>query len=257
MLVDGLQVRRALLEICRENAQMGPGFFQMGPILNKIAQRLDVRSTEDQQAVLTVWSDLFRSGILAWGYDFANPSPPFIHLTEVGRRTLSNLSRDPYNPDGYLSAIRPHLAAYPVVYSYVEEGVRTFEAGCYKATAVMVGAAAESLVLNVRDALVARLTTLAAAIPPQLNDWRVKTVRDAIETEIENRRAQLHRPLYERFSGFWMSISDQMRIVRNDAGHPISVDPVTHDTVHGNLLLFPSFAELVNDLIPWIKTSLD
>jgi hypothetical protein len=256
MPLDGLQVRRTLLEICNEFEPRGSGYFQAGGVLREIAQRLNVRSTEDQQAILTVWSDLFRAGILADGYNLDNPNPPFMHLTSIGRRTLQHLSRDPYNPDGYLAAVRPHLANFPIAHSYIEEGVRAFQAGCFKSTAVMVGAAAESLVLSVRDTLVARMTAQAIAIPAALNNWQVRTVRDTIERETENRRNQLPRPLYERFAGYWMSISDQMRIARNDAGHPNSVDPVTHDTVHGNLLQFPAFAELVNELSTWISSSL-
>jgi hypothetical protein len=256
MPLDGLQVRRTLLEICDELEPLGPGHFQSKLILRKIADRLDVRSAEDQQAILTAWSDLFRVGILAWGYNFTNPDPPFVHLTEVGRRTLSHLSRDPYNPDGYLAVVRPALTNFPIALSYIEEGVQAFQAGCFKSTAVMTGAAAESLVLSVREALLARMNSQGIAVPAALNNWQVRTVRDTIEREIENRRAQLPRPLYERFAGYWMPVSDQFRIARNDAGHPNSVDPVTHDTVHGNLLQFPAFAELVNDVTLWISTSL-
>jgi hypothetical protein len=179
-----------------------------------------------------------------------------MHLTEVGRRTLSNLSRDPYNPEGYLAAVRPLLAPGSVALSYLEEGVNTFQAGCLKATAVMVGAAAESLVLDVRDALVTRLGAIGTPVPARLNDWKVKTVRDAVEAEIEARRTQLDRRLYERFSAFWVAVSDQMRLARNDAGHPVSTDPVTHETVHAALLLFPEFAGLVRDLTAWVSSSL-
>jgi hypothetical protein len=42
----------------------------------------------------------------------------FIHLTEVGRRTLSHLSRDLYNPDGYLAAVRSHLTNFPIALSF-------------------------------------------------------------------------------------------------------------------------------------------
>ena len=132
-----------------EYVKISPGYFQMSPVLNETARRLGIgsrSSLEDQQALLTVWGDLFRLGVLAWGYDLSNASPPFMHLTEVGRRTLSRLSRDPYNPEGYLAAIRPLLASGSVALSYLEEGANTFQAGCLKATAVMVGAAAESLV---------------------------------------------------------------------------------------------------------------
>ena len=99
--------------------------FQARSVLNETARRLAISSLEDQQALLTVWGDLFRLGVLAWGYDLSNPSPPFMHLTEVGRRTLSNLSRDPYNPEGYLAAVRPLLAPGSVALSYLEEGVNT------------------------------------------------------------------------------------------------------------------------------------
>ncbi len=158
--------------------------------------------------------------------------------------------------DSSLAAIRPLLASGSVALSYLEEGVNTFQAGCLKATAVMVGAAAESLVLDVRDTLVIRLNTIGTLVPARLNDWRVKTIRDAVEAEIEARKMQLDRRLYERFSAFWVAVSDQMRLARNDAGHPVSTDPVTHETVHAALLIFPEFARLVTDLNVWVSASL-
>ena len=254
MPINGFSIRQGLLQVCDEYQKTE--YFQARSVLNETARRLAISSLEDQQALLTVWGDLFRLGVLAWGYDLSNHSPPFMHLTEVGRRTLSNLSRDPYNPEGYLAAVRPLLAPGSVALSYLEEGVNTFQAGCLKATAVMVGAAAESLVLDVRDTLVTRLSAISTPVPARLNDWKVKTVRDAVEAEIEARRTQLDRRLYERFSAFWVAVSDQMRLARNDAGHPVSTDPVTHETVHAALLLFPEFAGLVRDLTAWVSSSL-
>lgn len=256
MPADGFSIRQTLLQVCEDYVKSGPGYFQSGSVLREAANRLGIRSLEEQQALLTAWGDLFRLGVLAWGYDLSNTAPPFMHLTQSGRRTLSNLSRDPYNPAGYLAAVGPFLTSSPVALSYLEESVNTFQAGCLKATAVMIGAAAESLVLEVRDALVARLKAINAPVSPKLNDWRVKTVRDAIETEIDARRAQLDRRLYERFAAFWVAVSDQMRLARNDAGHPVSTDPVTHETVHAALLLFPEFAGLVRDLTLWISGAL-
>lgn len=256
MPIDGFSIRQTLLQVCDEYARIGPGYFQSGPVLNETSNRLSIRTLEDQQALLTVWGDLFRLGVLGWGYDLSNTAPPFMHLTEVGRRTLSNLSRDPYNPAGYLAAVRPLLTTGSVALSYLEEGVNTFQAGCMKATAVMVGASAESLVLDVRDTLVARLNAIGAPVSARLTDWRVKTARDAVEAEIEARRTQLDRRLYERFSAYWVAVSDQMRLARNDAGHPVSTDPVTHETVHAALLLFPEFAGLVRDLNAWVSSSL-
>lgn len=256
MPIDGFTIRRVLLEVCVEYERQGPGYFQSNPVLREVANRLQIRALADSQALLTSFGDLFRQGVLAWGYDLANTEPPFMHVTEVGRRSLANLSRDPYNPDGYLATVRPRLTNYPIALAYVEEALRTFQADCLKATAVMIGGAAEALVIATREVLVTRLAELNAQIPPRLNDWKVKTVRDAISNLLDGKKAQMERRLYERFSAFWVAVSDQMRLARNDAGHPVSIEPVTHETVHAALLLFPEFAALVSDLDTWIKTEL-
>ena len=44
-------------------------------------------------------------------------------------------------------------------------------------------------------------------------------------------------------------------MVRNDAGHPKSVDPITLEVVHGSLLIFPKLAKLGNNLKEWVKSS--
>ena len=158
MPLDGFTIRRVLLEICDEYHPKGVGFFQSRVVLREAERRLSIRTVADQQALLTAFGDLFRQGVLGWGYDIGNAHPPFMHLTEIGRRALASLSRDPYNPAGYLAVVRPLLAAYPVALSYIEEASKTFLTDCIKASAVMVGGAAEALVLSTRDVLVARLS---------------------------------------------------------------------------------------------------
>lgn len=255
MALDVSEIRKTLLEVIDE-FKSREGHFQTKPILTEAAQRLRLTTVEQEQGLLTAWSDVFRVGLLAWGYNLANPLPPHVHLTEIGRQAFTRISRDPYNPAGYAAVVHPLLLNAPIARSYIDEAINTFQAGCFKATAVMVGAAAESLVLDVRDALVARLNVISIQVSRPLNDWKVKTVRDAIETEITNRASQIDNRLKERFNAYWIPVTDQMRVARNDAGHPTAVDPVTHEVVHATLLLFPELASLVNDLIPWISSSL-
>ncbi len=256
MAVDGTTIRKVVLEVCRDYSARGPGYFQSGPVLKQAAQRLSLRTENEEQALLTVWYDLFRMGVLAWGFNLANSDPPFIHMTDVGRHSLENLSRDPYNPDGYMAAVRPHIAPGSVAESYLQEAVGTFAGGFLKSTAVMVGAAAESLVLDLRDALVKRLGTLGHSVPKKLNDWRVKAVRDALGDYFAQNKNQLGQKLGERFYAFWTPMTDQVRLARNDAGHPASIAPVTHETVHAALLLFPELASLTKDLQAWVDNDL-
>jgi len=57
--------------------------------------------------------------------------------------------------------------------------------------------------------------------------------------------------LRDRFDMYWSGFAGQLRSVRNDAGHPVSVDPVTPDTVHASLLIFPELASLAEALFRW------
>src|SRR5688572_8795991 len=102
--MTGTQIRSVLLQVVDEMAVRDQ--MQQSSILSEASQRLGIRrNAQYEQALLTAWYDLFRTGHLSWGLNLANPNPPFCHLTEQGRNTLRHLSRDPANPDGY----RTHL----------------------------------------------------------------------------------------------------------------------------------------------------
>lgn len=117
----------------------------------------------------------------------------------------------------------------------------------------MVGAAAERLVLQLRDVLVGRLTALGWAVVPALKDWRVELIRDTLAKEFEKRKAEMPKELAESFTAYWAGLAEQMRKVRNDAGHPESIGPLTPEAVHAALLIFPELAKLVADLERWVQ----
>lgn len=254
--IDLANARQVVLEVVNAKASAGPGYFQAGSLLNQVSKRLGISGNiEAEQAVLTIWYDLFRVGMLAPGYNLSNPDLPFVHLTAAGRTTLSNINRDPSNPDGYTAYLAKQGLTDPIAQSYICEAVMTYNSSCYKASAVMVGCATERLVLLVRDEIVAGMGRQSTSIPNNLNDWRYKTVRDAITSEI-NVQSQNLRPrrLKESYDAFWVPLTEQPRLYRNDAGHPQSIDPVSQETVHSNLLIFPELAGLVYGLVNWIKS---
>jgi hypothetical protein len=214
------------------------------------------RNIEAEQALLTQLHDLFRTGYLAWGGDITNPNPPFFHVTESGRRLLSRLTRDPGNPDGYKAHFYSGATINAVARSYIEESIQCYVAGLYKAAAVMVGAAAESLILELRDSLISKLNSLSRKLPKDLDDWRVKRTLDAMHAFLSTNKSSLPSELREEFEAYWAAFAQQIRTVRNDVGHPSSVDPVTPDTVHASLLIFPELAKLQNKLMSWVKNDL-
>ena len=251
--IDGATIKKTVLEVIDDLIKRGTGYFQSGSILNEAASRLGIKGNlQLEQALLTVWSDLFRSGYLAWGYNLSNEKPPFCHVTEHGRRFLQTVSRDPGNPDGYLAHLRGITTLNDVAMSYLREGLETYNSNCFKATAVMVGSAAESVSLELRETLVDKMNTLSIPVPKDLSDWRIKRVLDAIYLELEKKRSIMPKPLYESLQAYWPAFTQQIRSVRNEAGHPVNIDPVSPETVHGSLLILPELCRVADSLKQWI-----
>lgn len=252
--MDGRDLRQTLLQVLGEFSERGSG-LQSSSIIQEASRRLGIRGRlPEEQLLLTFFHDLFRTGYLAWGYNVSNSEPPFLHLTEQGRRSLAHFSRDPANPDGYLDYVLSR-GLNEISESYLRESVAAFNSGLAKASAVMIGVASEALVLEVRDALVARMDSLGQEKSAELSNWIVKRVLDALERLLAPRKRDMPRPLADEFDAYWPALMQQIRSIRNEAGHPISIDPVESETVHSSLLLFPKLAQLERDLVEWISSS--
>jgi hypothetical protein len=169
-------IRAALLAVIeRHRPRDRSTSLQAGSVLRDASVDLGIRGNHElEEALLTQFHELFRTGYLAWGYNLSNPSPPFFHITDQGHRTLAQLSSDPGNPKGYLHRVHSIASVNPIARSYLEEGLHCYVADHYKASAVMVGAAAESLVLELRDAVAAKLTALNHA---RLRIWMIGGLR--------------------------------------------------------------------------------
>ena len=250
--IDNGQIRSVILDVI-EGVVNQYTHIQSATIIQRAASRIGSSGgLEGERALLTSFYDLFRTGYLSWGADLANPAPPHCHVTSLGIRALTHRSRDPANPDGYLSHLRSQCVVNPVTDSYIAEALNTFNAACFKATAVMVGAASESVVLGIRDTLVTRLQTLDQTVPSGLGDWRIKRVLSTVEATLRTKKTTMPSSLFERLEANWPAFTHQIRTSRNDAGHPVSVEPVTAEEVHASLLIFPQLGMLATQLSNWI-----
>ena len=252
-VIDMHRIRQTILETIERQSQGGN--IQTSSVLHTALDTLGLqRNIQIEQAMLTIWHDLFRTGYLAWGFDISNANPPFCHVTEQGRRTLQNLTRDPANPAGYLAHLTAVTTLNPIAQSYLDEALKSYNVDCIKAAAVMIGAAAESMTLELRDALLQRIEQLNLRPSRDLKDWRLKRILDAISKELDSHRNQMSIEMAEAVEQYWPAFTGQIRKVRNDAGHPTSIEPVTHETVQASLLIFPELATLIRNLITWVSS---
>lgn len=252
-------IREILLNAIKNHKtdRYGGGSLNQTGILEAIAQTLrEQKIACSDEALLTEWYDLFRTGLLAWGMNLSNPNPPWFHLTDRGHQALQQVTRDPNNPAGYLRHLASVATISPITSSYITEGLNCYVDGRFKAAAVMTGAAAESVVLELREAVEMKLKAARKPIPQALTDWKVKTITDALAKVFDGIDRKQHRELRERYEAYWSAFSHQIRTVRNDAGHPASIDPVTPDTIHASLLIFPELARLASELQHWIRDHL-
>ena len=253
--MDILTVKNYMLEVIDELKGQGPGMFQQGTILHTVKEKLGIqKNIEIEQMILTVWNDLIQTGYVSWGYDLSNPNPPFVHLTKKGNKALEQFSRDPSNIMGYMKYLNEHAQINEIAHSYLDEALTSFNYGCYKATAVMIGCASESLILQLRDSIINYLTNNQKTVPSKLSDWRIKTVITEIEKFLELNKKDMPQELKEAYESFWKAFTGQIRISRNEAGHPISIDKITFEIVHSVLLLFPELALLIQKLEDWINS---
>lgn len=250
-----LSIREVLLEtIKNEPKASGGGPPNRDSVLNAAAKQLGfhVGDQVSGQALLTEWNDLIRTGFLAWGKGLTTPDPPWFHVTDRGRKAMEKLSRDPSNPAGYLRHLANIGSINPVAQSYLTEALDCYITGLFKSAAVMVGTAAESVMLDLRDAVVRKLTRQRKPVPAVLRDWKIKTVTDGLATVFDGIDRKRHRELRESYEAYWAAFSHQIRTSRNEAGHPKSIDPVTSESVHASLLVFPEVVRLASALSKWI-----
>ena len=251
--MDINEIRKTLLEIIKIESESYGSYISEDSVIGAVKNKHGLLTIEEQQAILSVYGDLFRNGILWWGYDLNNFKLPFLHLTEKGKKVLDKFSRDPSNPEGYINYISS-FNINEVSMSYIKEALETYNNNCFKAAAVMIGAASESSILELRDNLKAKIESKGKTIPSKLNDKRISTVINKISSEIESNKENMPGELYDSFNIHWNSFIGQIRVSRNDAGHPKGISPVEEETVHSSLLIYPNLLKLIDELNEWVKT---
>jgi hypothetical protein len=115
------------------------------------------RARFDELLQQVAW-ELVVSGILAPGSNFHYLSAGFpnFRVSDYGRKVLSSERAIPQDPDSYLSEIRTSgtNCVDAVAFSYIEEALCCFARGCYTSSVLLLGVAAEAVILKVCDLIV-------------------------------------------------------------------------------------------------------
>jgi hypothetical protein len=177
-----------------------------------------------------------------------------VSLHEVRRRANTDLEHaDLLDADDCLDQLPLDAGLDPVVLSLFAEAVRTYHAGSFKATAVLVGGAAERTILGIRDALVHRIAYYGHPIPKKLHSWQITTVFDTLTDAIRQLGSSMLRCLRDDFDAHWPMLLEHVRVARYAAWHPRGIEPVSGETARASLLLFPRVARLGSEVREFVR----
>lgn len=219
----------------------------------------DMLPPEDATIVRSILWQLIVQGVLVpGGYgDTTQNNWPFLFVTEYGRTYVEAEAGAPYDPDGYLACIKEESPNVDeVVLIYLTEGLQCFLRSNYIASAVMVGVAAEKVILNLIDAFASAIRdgANASTFRHKIKNAPIKTQFDELTRQLYPLRRQLPSELSRDLETYLNGIFNLIRSYRNEAGHP-SGNRVPREIAYANLQLFRHFSKNVHGLIQYFSNN--
>ena len=263
------EVRDAMVDILSGREQVSERPEQWVVLQNEMALVLDRRagralsgphgmslaslSLEDAELARDVFWDLFRQGFITLGSDDSNPQWPFFRLSHFGQKALGRDRPFQFTDTGsYIAMVRRYAPMLdPVAQTYLEEAVATFYAGCYLASAVMLGMAAEKMFLDLLDVVLAD-PALTPRFQAVVRERHILPKMKRFLHDLDQLKASLPPGLMEELETQFAAMQTVLRRSRNDGGHLASA-AVEREQGFVNLQLFPPFAQAVSELVALMK----
>lgn len=253
--MDSADLRSMTLGVLRNrpNAQFGDVLTY---VETHLKPRRSLKQAEKVQLYEIFW-ELMVQGILAPGHVGYRLSAMPTHATAYGRKCLEEGETTPYDPDGFLAAVRDAAGreADEIVVTYVSESLQCFLHREYLAATVLLGVASERCIDLIAEAY---LGSVADDAERARRKRKLSQANRSVKQRFDQLRSlltssddlpnQLKEGLDIQLSG----IFEIIRRTRNDAGHPRGEIP-GRQAAHACLLLFPGYYKTVYSLCEHLR----
>ncbi|RMD59498.1 hypothetical protein D6833_11355 [Candidatus Parcubacteria bacterium] len=182
---------------------------------------------------------------------------PFFRVTEYGRRVAEAGEYQPYDPDGYLARLKQQIPGIdPTIIRYLEQALKCLRMDCLLAAAVMTGCAAEKALLLLIEAYgnASKDGKERKMFVSQMDKRPIAQAYRAFWKRLEPKAKTLPSALSDDLATMLDGTFNLIRRTRNAAGHPTGTS-IDRETVHGHLILFPSYCRRVYALIEYFKAA--
>jgi hypothetical protein len=203
-----------------------------------------------------IWELAFQ-GIIVPGIDSGTQSSlPWFKITEWGKHSLERGEYLPHDATLYVERLRRELPLVDEsIVLYITEALKCFRFGAFIASAVMVGVAAERMILVLKEGVSNRLDSedKKKRFESAASDT-IKRLYTATWKRLEPVREQMPDGLREAIGVELAAIFEVVRRTRNESGHPTGIKIDRHEA-EALLLLFPTHIKTVYAVIDWLKTT--
>jgi hypothetical protein len=214
----------------------------------------------EAELVRQAYWDCVVKGLIVPGMNDSNPGWPWFRVTAQGRPSIEAGSPQPYDRDGFIQHFRKAVpGADPIVDGYLVEAVISFNAGCYRAAAVMLGVASEQIVLVLIEAFTKALQDggKKSVFEKELRAWQILTRFQALKTRLDlmvtaKKLPDEHAETVQTVFG---GVFDLLRQYRNAGGHPNVPGDVSADVVFINLRMFIEYARRTKALTEYFAAN--
>ncbi len=226
----------------------GPQFSSAVAGVTDLAKSRSLSFKKSDQLLLqeVIWH-MITERIINIGSNHMNINWPHFRLTEFGKEAADSHYPNYHNPTAYLKSIKdkcPSLDSSLI--QYIHEGLNCFKSNLLFATAVMLGAASEKLVLTLLD-------SIAQAIPNEklkknglklLDRPNLPLIFDYLTTNIDQNISSKKLPysVHQGSSTHLQSAFEMIRVQRNKAVHP-NFSIVSKEKIFLTIQTFPAVIE--------------
>lgn len=207
----------------------------------------------EDQVREVIWELAFQ-GVVVPGIDNGHQaSLPWFKVTEWGKRCLEKGEYLPHDAGLFMERMRKEFPTLDTAIAlYLTESLKCFRGATFVASAVMVGVAAEQMMLVLRKAVYDALSSPEKK--KRFDDdaqGQIKRVYDAVWKRLDPVREQMPERLRESVGVELAGVFELVRKTRNEAGHPTGRS-IEREEAEALLLLFPTYAKTVYAVIGWL-----
>jgi hypothetical protein len=184
-----------------------------------------------------------------------NSHLPWLTITEYGKEVFTKEEWLPYDPEGYMKALKSKVADLDDITStYIGESVASFNRRQLMSATLTLGVASENLMLLLIESFLNWIkdSKRKANFEHKIRDRFIYTQYKEFKKEFSNEVNKLPKELQPDWETYPDGVFNFIRLNRNSAGHPTG-KKLDAKVVYANLQIFSEYASYIFALIKYFS----